>query len=154
MHPAGANPGYLDITSPPWNIDNSGTTDVTKRLQDAINFAHNNFLALYFPQGIYLVSDTLTAWQNESWTVRINNTHPCRFQPHVFIGERPGISGARPVIRLADNAPKFQNISQRLPVVDFTNVNISTHPAVVTGISFNQLFKGIDIEVATRSPRL
>ena len=55
--PAGAGTtirGLLDVTLPPFSVDNSGKADVTTALQAAISHAHSSFLAVYLPHGEYL----------------------------------------------------------------------------------------------------
>ena len=79
--------GILNVTAPPFSLDNTGKIDVTVKLQAAVTAAHEQFLALYLPQGVYLVSDTITAYDPNPWTTISNNTFPCRFQPNVMIGE-------------------------------------------------------------------
>lgn len=54
----------VDVTQPPWNVDNSGTTDVTAVLQKIIDtYKHDtqkkNAYIIYLPDGIYPVSKTL-----------------------------------------------------------------------------------------------
>ena len=90
--------GFLDVTLPPFEVDNTGAVDVTLKLQKAIVYARQNYLVVYFPHGTYLVSDTLVALEVEKWNPALppfpspsprasNNTHPCRFQPNVLVGE-------------------------------------------------------------------
>ena len=158
--------GLLNLTAPPASIDSSGRTDVTVELQHAITVAHGQGLSVYFPLGTYLVSDTLTAFDpnKAGYAVSRNNTFPCRFSPNVMIGERaaagPGSITAlrRPVIRLADGAVGFQGgpgcggSGGSRPVVDFTMVTSGSHPTQVSGINFDQLFKGIDVVIGTGTP--
>ena len=62
-----------------------------------------------------------------------------------------GLALERPVIRLVDHAPKFGSCGTSTtggsggsrPVVDFTMTTNPSHPTSVSGINFNQLFKGI-----------
>jgi hypothetical protein len=151
--------GLLNLTAPPFNIDNTGKTDVTAQLQAAITLAHNSFLAVYFSLGDYLVSDTLTAFDPEphGYASMENNTWPCRFSPNVMIGQRPIAIGAtgrpiRPRIILQNSAAAFSHVQQRRPVVDFTMTTDPSHPAQVSGINFNQLFKGIDVVIGDYNP--
>ena len=58
------HPGILNVTAPPYSIDNTGSVDVTLKLQAAINAAYEAQLALFLPCGRYLVSDTLEAAQD------------------------------------------------------------------------------------------
>ena len=170
-----ADHGFLDVTKPPFNADNTGKVDVTKTLQKAITYARLNFLVVYLPLGTYLVSDTLTLLELEAWNPRLppdarawNNTHPCRFQPNVMIGESPTKEKKRiyygqnnhdfedvpirPVIYLADNSPSFNNMSARRPVVDITRSTDPSHPALIDGTNFNQLFRGIDVHIGDGNP--
>lgn len=54
----------VDVTQPPWNVDNSGATDVTTNLQAIIDtYKHDTQQVhpyiIYLPDGIYPVSKTL-----------------------------------------------------------------------------------------------
>ena len=73
------------MTAPPYNVDNTGQTDVTEALQAAIVNAHSQALAVFFPHGTYLVSDTLTAYDPNpgGYATDENNTWACRFSPNV-----------------------------------------------------------------------
>ena len=39
--------GLLDVTRAPFSVDSSGATDVTAGLQSAIQYAHDNYLAVF-----------------------------------------------------------------------------------------------------------
>ena len=58
----------------------------------------------------------------------------------------------RPVIYLADNSPSFNNMSARRPVVDITRSTDPSHPALIDGTNFNQLFRGIDVHIGDGNP--
>ena len=172
------NHGFLDVTKAPFDIDNTGKTDVTKELQKAITYARLNYFVVYLPLGTYLISDTLVLLELEAWNPRLppdarawNNTHPCRFQPNVLVGEKASSSVAkrriyygkenkkefedvpvRPIIYLADNSPGFDNTTIKKPVVDITRSSDPTHPALIDGTNFNQLFRGIDIHIGNGNP--
>ena len=81
----GVEEGVLDITQPPFSVDNSGRSDVTAALQAAVDFAHNRTLVAYFPAGDYLVSDTIKCFEMFYWHTEDNNTWPSRFTPHVLV---------------------------------------------------------------------
>ena len=150
--------GFLDVTAPPYNADSSGRTDCTAALQRAVDDARAQYLAVYLPHGTYVISDTITLLQVEAWdpgqSDPMNNTHPCRFQPNVVVGARalfPGGSAVRPVIRLAPNAPNFQDPLHPTPMLDFTR-HLNKHVPVVDGTNFNQLLRGVDLQIGDGTP--
>lgn len=51
--------GYADVTRAPYNVDNTGATDVTGALQHAIDTASSAGQGLYLPPGTYTVSGPL-----------------------------------------------------------------------------------------------
>ncbi|HEV2378003.1 MAG TPA: discoidin domain-containing protein [Streptosporangiaceae bacterium] len=51
--------GYINVTQPPYNVDNTGATDVTSALQNAINAASSAGTGVYLPQGTYQISQPL-----------------------------------------------------------------------------------------------
>ncbi|HEV3171020.1 MAG TPA: discoidin domain-containing protein [Actinocrinis sp.] len=51
--------GYLDVTQSPYNVDDTGATDVTNALQAAINAASAAGQGVYLPPGTYTVSRPL-----------------------------------------------------------------------------------------------
>jgi hypothetical protein len=55
--PAG---GYINVTQAPYNVDDTGATDVTTALQNAINTASAAGEGVYLPQGTYTISRPLS----------------------------------------------------------------------------------------------
>jgi hypothetical protein len=51
--------GYIDVTQAPYNIDDTGSTDVTTALQNAVNAASAAGEGVYLPQGTYTISAPL-----------------------------------------------------------------------------------------------
>jgi hypothetical protein len=96
---------FVDVTKPPYNIDNTGKTDVTEQLRHAIvDIYHGGFPALrqktlYFPNGTYRISDTLdTIAPNAAG--KILAVHRL-----LWIGQ----SRDKTIIKLDDNLPAFQD---------------------------------------------
>ena len=65
-----ATPFIVDVTRPPYSARGDGTSDDTEALQCAINENVGRHRVLFFPQGTYLVSRTLT-WPKK-WNGREN----------------------------------------------------------------------------------
>lgn len=76
-----------------------GVQDDTATLQTLINFGYANRLALVFPAGVYLLSDTLHLEQTERARDR-------RYYSHQLLGST---QGSQPILRLHARAPGFAN---------------------------------------------
>jgi hypothetical protein len=102
--------GYLDVTwYDGWEghpVDPTGKKDSTIALQKAIDNGYDYQLAVFFPTGIYTVSDTLRVVKKRARFA----TYHC----NTLVGSR---EGTRPVIRLTPNAPGFGDPSKPKPVV-------------------------------------
>jgi hypothetical protein len=102
--------GYLDVTwYDEWeghSVDPTGNKDSTIALQKAIDDGYDYQLAVFFPAGTYTVSDTLRVIKKRARFA----TYHC----NTLVGSR---KGTRPVIRLAPNAPGFDNPDRPKPVV-------------------------------------
>ena len=59
------HPGILNVTAEPFRIDNTGTSDVTKQLQAAIDAAYDAQIALFLPPGRYLHARTTSPPQKQ-----------------------------------------------------------------------------------------
>jgi len=58
-----AEMGVLDVTVAPFGADRSGLKDATRAIQDAVNFARDRQMVLFFPAGTYRISDTIECRQ-------------------------------------------------------------------------------------------
>lgn len=86
--------GFVDVTKPPYNADNTGKSDVTDILQKAIDDnSPSGWRIIYLPEGEYLISNQLK-WGDNSF-----NIGP------VLQGQGRKFT----TIRLADNSPMFQD---------------------------------------------
>jgi len=139
--------GYLDVTKAPYNADPTGAKDSTRALNQAVRDARERMMVCYFPSGEYLISDTIYCMKTNKG---VGGARP-RDVPCVLAGSR---KGARPVIRLASSAPGFGD--PRKPKAAIWIWAMPQKPAEKAGsqrpedeqanISFNQIFKGIDID--------
>ena len=94
--------GYLDVTKPPYNADNSGTSDVTQALQEAIHDAYRYNLVTWFPKGTYLVSDQLSMIQQPNGLPGLKTGRSQRKYANILQGDSTG--GHFPTIKLADDS--------------------------------------------------
>ena len=99
--------GYLDVTKPPYNADNTGAADVTQALQEAIHDAYRYNLVTWFPKGTYLVSDQLSMIQQPNGLPGLKTGKSQRKYANILQGD--STDGHFPTIRLADNSQVRDN---------------------------------------------
>jgi hypothetical protein len=130
--------------------DNLGATDTTARLQACVDAAYAFTLPrvpVFLPAGTYLVSDTLSLAQENPGPDDGINVVPGRFLPHILVGAPVAAGGARPVIRLAPNAPGFAgNATSAAGATPYKPV-VSLFSRGGEGVDMNNLFKGIDLDL-------
>ena len=142
--------GLVDVTSAPFLADQTGITDSTRAIQQAINFARDHQMVAFFPSGVYTVSDTISCIQ-EYYNVGKKKVFWARKHPCVLLGSR---SGPRPKITLRPNSPGFHNVSKRKYLIHFWArlkgklVKSSDDPT----ISMNQMLINIDVSIGEGNP--
>jgi len=114
-------------------VDPTGAKDSTRALQKALDDGYDYQLAVFFPSGTYLVSDTLRAVRKRA---RFATWH-CTS----VVGSR---AGSRPTIRLADNAPGFGDPAHPKPMMFFFTVREGHYrefgaPASAFGIADDEI---------------
>ncbi len=152
--------GYLDVTV--LGIDNSGSTDVTNAINDAIVMARDNRLVCYFPSGTYLISNSIEAMLlSYDHDGNPNNNHLSdRRKPCVLVGE---CGPNQPVLKLKAGATGFQvpgETTSKAAVIMWASPNQdvtvggttipkgSTDPEdELPGIAFNQIFRNFTIDL-------
>ena len=87
-----ADSGVIDLSKPPFNLKGDGKTDCTKSIQKALDDNADNGSIFYFPNGVYLISDTLKWGKNERNTIL------------------QGQSRTGTVLKLQDSCPGFTRI--------------------------------------------
>ena len=163
--PAGVDPadpllqaGCLDVTKAPYLADPTGVKDATEAIQRAVNDARDHGLVCFFSEGIYLISDTLSCEQQVSKLERPRYTdgqtqhYWDRSHRIVMTGST---KGKRPVLRLSKDAKGFDDPAKPKIAVWIWAQTRNDAPGKeepVWGleqpnISFNHVFKGIDIDV-------
>ncbi len=104
VYPSGASgKGFFDITKPPYNAPNDGIGDATLAINTAIAENIRTGRSLYFPNGTYLVSNTLEFPKKDN-----NNPSFLNLQ---------GQSEAGVIIKLKDNCTGFTNIDSPKPII-------------------------------------
>ena len=144
--------GLVDVTAKPFSADPSGKEDSTKALQQAINFARDHQMATFFPQGNYLISNTLECWQDYRDLKPLNKYQNdkrvffARKFPCVLMGSR---IGSRPKIILSPNSPGYQDPSNPKYVIHFyATLNKGQNESPLQpNMSMNQMFINIDIVI-------
>ena len=136
--------GMLDVTMPPFNADATGRQDATASIQAAIDAAVEFTLAVFFPPGEYLVSDTIECLQpayRRSNGYEINDRGPTC----ALMGSTAG--SERPRLRLEDGADGFADPGAPKPVVRILALNVADSSLPDYNSNFDNSFVGIDIDV-------
>lgn len=110
-----AGMGFVDVTQAPFHADATGKTDSTASIQRAIFFSRENQMVLFFPEGVYQVSDTLRCPHGTYDPV--SGAWRGRDLPCVLMGTRLGKT--RPKIVLSPNSPGYGDPSSHKCVVEF-----------------------------------
>ncbi len=144
-----ASSGFLPVTA--FGAIPDDDKDDTLSIQKAIETARDRGFVAFFPPGTYLVSDTLNA-------VQPVEPHPAGrgwIQDRRRANALQGSSrGQRAILKLADAATGFSDASNPKPLVriwaqprDTTDAGSKDPRHEQPNISFNQVFKGIDIDL-------
>ena len=150
--------GCLDVTKAPYAADPTGKSDSTKAIQRAVNDARDRGLVCFFPEGTYLISDTISCEQQVSKLDRPR--HVDGGTQHYWPVHRPIVlmgstKGKRPVLKLAANAQGFDDPARPKNAVwiwaqtwfDAPGKEEPVWGKEQANISFNHFFRGIDIDI-------
>jgi len=150
--------GCLDVTKVPYSADPTGRSDSTQAVQRAVNDARDRGLVCFFPEGTYLISDTISCEQQVSKLDRPR--HVDGGTQHYWPVHRPIVlmgstKGKRPVLKLAASAKGFDDparpkIAVRIWAQTWFDAPGKEEPVwgkEQANISFNHFFRGIDIDV-------
>lgn len=150
--------GCLDVTRPPYEADPSGAQDATEAIQRAVNDARDHGLVCFFPEGTYLISDTISCEQKvakldkprhvDGGTQHYWPVH----QPIVLMGST---KGKRPVLKLSPDAKGFNDpanpkLAVRIWAQTWFDAPGKEEPVwgkEQANISFNHFFRGIDLDI-------
>ena len=163
--PQGADPGnpllqlgLLDVTKAPYFADATGAKDSTEAIQRAVNDARDHALVCFFPEGTYLISDTISCEQQVQKLDRPRITDS-RTQHYWDLSHRIVMFGSgkgkRPVIKLSDNAKGFDDPNKPKYAIWIwaqTRDDAPGKEEPIWGkeqpnIAFSHFFKGIDIDI-------
>jgi len=110
--------GYIAVTHYP-GVYTNGTGDSTVGIQQAIDDAYELRRTVLFPPGIYQISDTLRCYSWQLWDVDRNGEEIVFTECHTLWGSLSSTN--RPVIRLAESAPLFDDAENPRPMMEFRN---------------------------------
>lgn len=99
VYPADA--GLVDVTQEPYNLKGDGATDNTVALRQAFADNRGSNKTLYFPNGVYLISDRINISGDEKSTAHSKDR---------FLNLQ-GQSEAGSIIKLADNAAGYGDVA-------------------------------------------
>lgn len=152
--------GYVDVTSAPFNADNTGRRDATKALQNAINFSRDKQMVCYLPGGTYTISDTLLMVQGlmvrSNWNLILaTGSTPC-----IITGPD---QGERAKIVLAPGSKGFSSkmvpkymLEYQVPTVtrDADNSKLFKIDTTINqyNILFSGMIKNLDFEIGENNP--
>ncbi|MCH5376390.1 MAG: glycoside hydrolase family 55 protein, partial [Planctomycetes bacterium] len=150
--------GCLDVTKAPYLADATGANDSTRAIQQAVDDARDHGLVCFFPEGTYLISDTLSCEQQVRKLDRPRftdgKTQHYWDLPH-RIAMLGSTKGKRPVLRLSGDAKGFDDPARPKIAVWIWAQTRDDAPGKEEpewgkeqpNISFNHLFRGIDIDI-------
>ncbi len=140
--------GLLDVTADPFFADPTGVQDCTEKLQNAIDYAQKNHMVVYFPSGIYRISNTLECRLSPPPKDERGEFKLGRYWGITLLGSTSGTN--RPKIYLAPNSPNYDDVDQPKLVLYFHMGARDPYPSVYPdfGPSFmNSRLIGVDIEI-------
>jgi len=150
--------GLLDVTEAPYSADPTGEADSTDAIQRAVNDARDHGLVCFFPEGTFLVCDTISCEQQVSKLDRPRHVDGGTqhywpvYRPIVLMGST---KGKRPVLKLTDDAQGFDDPARPKNVIriwaqtwfDAPGKEEPVWGKEQANISFNHIFRGIDIDI-------
>lgn len=141
--------GILDPTKAPYRADPRGERDSTEAIQQAVRDARDARMIVFFPAGLYRVSNTIEAAQRHvrpDWSRLkfVRDDFPC-----VLWGST---SGGRAKLVLADNAPGFDDPRSAKPVVFVASCTDDMPAKLQPNISFNNMIVSLDVHLGQGNP--
>jgi hypothetical protein len=144
--------GLLDVTKRPYLADPTGEKDSTEAIQKAINDARDHKLVCFFPQGTYLISDTLSCEQEN---YKLESPRPVDGQIANYWHKNHRIvllgstkNGKRPVIKLSRDAKGFNDPSNpKIAIWIWARTWFGDGTGEQPNISFGHSFIGINIDI-------
>jgi hypothetical protein len=136
--------GLVDVTAEPYCADPTGHADATVPIRRAMEEARRRKAAVFFPPGVYQVSDTLEYCFHRA-AGRKGQDSPC-----VMIGSREGPN--RPKLRLAPNSPGYHDPKRPKMVLHIWARSPENANVAQPNISMNQIVLNLDIEIGAGNP--
>jgi len=124
--------GHVDVTKPPYNLKGDGSTDCTAGLQQAFVDVMGKNQTLYFPNGTYLIADSVGVFDAKAHS----KTRFVNLQ---------GQSQAGAIIRLKDRSPGFDDAAKPKTVV-------SLYEGQSTGDAMHAYARNLTVDVGAGNP--
>ena len=133
---------FVDVTKPPYNIDNTGREDVTAKLRQAIVDIYNDGQpamrqkTLYFPNGTYRISDTLDA------LVTKKDGTPGKVHRLLWIGQNRD----KTILKLDNKLPQFQDANKPAGMIKTESIGNNGNDA------YNNCIWNMTLDVGAGNP--
>jgi hypothetical protein len=140
--------GILDVTKGPYNVDNTGSTDVTQTLGEAAQDASDARMILYLPAGTYKITDDIRHIQNP---YKSNGSGWPRFRGH----DHPlciwGDGIDETTIKLADGSSGYGDTSSPKTMITLAT-RVAWSDKLKPNGNYNQHIKGLTLDTGSNNP--
>lgn len=150
IYPAGVD--VIDVTAAPWYVDNTGTADVTAKLNEIFQYYCTDGAGphriIYFPDGTYRVSNLIFSTDKNDLTAQGGLNIQGQSREGVIIRLKDNTAGASYTDAAGEyvtSTGNFSDVNSPLPVISFFEGN-------ATNNAFYNSIENITIDVGSGNP--